>query len=85
MIYVSCTHRDARWRLDRQPFAVQEAGEYTPREYRIGGDHANGYYAVAPHFGCGKNRSTPKNAIIHLLTDNGAQNITFHSSDPQEL
>lgn len=73
-LIVSTRHADPRWRLDCQVFAIVENGEWN-QSYRIGGDRENGYYAVASHFGCGKTRRTPMEAIRQLAFDNGCTSI----------
>lgn len=75
MIRVSADHKDPRWQLDGAEFAVVAKGEYG--SLRVGGDAANGFYAIAPNFGCGKSRTTPTAAIRHLLEDNGCVRIRF--------
>lgn len=74
MLIVSTTHKVETWQLNNQPFALVEQGEWD-REYRVGGDHANGYYAIATNFGCGKTRATPQEAIRHLMYDNGCTSV----------
>lgn len=81
-IIVSCTHPTSpRWQLDKVRFSVQERGEHG-RDYRIGGDAANGYYASAPEFGCGKTRQTIEAAITQLLCDNAATITFFEDTGP---
>lgn len=74
MILVTASHVDARWRLDSVPFSVMAHGD-GHQDYRVGGDDVNGFYAIAPNFGCGKTRKTPMEAIRHLLLDNGCTAI----------
>jgi len=74
MIIVSANHSSADWTLVNQPFAVVESGEFGA--YRVGGDSANGYYAIAPKFGCGRNANSPESAIRNLVLSNGCTSFT---------
>jgi hypothetical protein len=72
---VSTTHKSPRWTLDDQEFALVEAGQFG--DYRVSGDHANGYYAIAPDFGCGRTCTNPASAIRDLVYSNGCDSLTI--------
>ncbi len=78
MLKVSASHVAADWRLDGQAFAVVEQGEYA--QHRIGGDAANGYYASAPRFGCGRTARTIDAALTDLLLANGCTSIRIDAA-----
>ena len=48
-------------------------GQHTFRVSRDSGADGPAYYASSAHFGCGKTRPTPEQAIYHLANDNGAE------------
>jgi hypothetical protein len=76
MIKVTAKHSNIRWTLDDQEFALVEAGEFG--DYRVGGDHANGYYAIAPGFGCGRTCNSPAGALRDLIFSNGCTAIHIY-------
>jgi hypothetical protein len=63
MIKVTAKHSNIRWTLDDQEFALVEAGEFG--DYRVGGDHANGYYS-------------PAGALRDLIFSNGCTAIHIY-------
>lgn len=78
-IIVSASHVSPNWRLDSVRFSVIADGD-AHQSYRVGGDAENGYYAIAPQYGCSKSRSTPELAIRSLLTDNGCTCIHIRAN-----
>jgi len=78
MLTVSANHISPVWRLDGQAFAIVEQGEYG--QFRIGGDKANGYYASAPNFGCGRTHAFKADALRDLLAANGCTAIRIEAA-----
>ena len=77
MLTVSAEHPVEAYRLYSTPFAVIEEGD-RHNQFRVGGDKANGYYAIAPGFGCGRTCRTPADAIRDLLQANGCTAVAIY-------
>lgn len=71
---VNANHTVETYRLANQTFTVN-----VHSSHRVNGDDVNGYYAIAPGFGCGRHCSTPERAIQSLLADNGCTGITVQA------
>lgn len=75
-LIVSCNHVAPDWRLENVEFAEVAKGEYG--QYRVGFHGVESdrrYYAIAPRFGCGRDRATPKQAIEDLLLASAVTSI----------
>ncbi len=73
MFLVSAQHIAPEWTLTNEAFADVTLGEWA--SHRVNGDAVNGYYAIAPHFGCGHTKPTKEAAIRSLLLANGCHTV----------
>lgn len=81
MIYVTCNHYSPRYQLQRQPFAIIEAGDFEEDGFRIGGDWRDGYFALSPAHGASRaGHRTPRSAVLDLLSGRGCYDIQIEDA-----